>query len=226
MYKITFELDSAICFSELPLFDGILAYCYVKDKLGFVPRSLNYNQDEMEKFFKEMQFDKIPLRLHEDGYFLASYMQYNKSSEESFSGSWKKRWANKHDKFADFGKSKRVIEIGKGKFKSYDTLLNLHAIDKVWFYFDSDNISEVERLLSKHLYGLGKKTSQGYGKIKSMILEQIDYNPFEKVIRPVPIPKDITDQEKTKLLLDGRVQLCRIFPPYWSNVRSEVCLVR
>lgn len=226
MYKITFELNSAICFVDKPLFDGLITYCYIKDKLGFIPYKLNFSKQELENFAKELEFDKIPLKKHSDGYFIASYMQYEDKKVE-FTGSWKKRWANQHDKIADFGKSKRVVEIDKGAFKSYDMPLNLHSISKVWFFFDSDNVKEVERLVTKYLVGIGKKTSQGYGEIKNIELEKIDYNPFEEgIIRPVPLPKEITDFEKTTLMMENKLLFCRYQPPYWSMVDSELCRIR
>jgi hypothetical protein len=222
MYKITFNLDSAICFIDLPIFDSILSYAWVKDKLGYVPHKLTLTKDEMNDFNKSVQMDNLPITKHKDGYYLASFMQYKDSVE--FTGSWKKRWANKHDKLADFGKSKRVIEIDKGKLKSYDMPLNLHSIKEVWFYFDSDNVKEVERLLTTHIYSIGKKQSQGYGIIKGMKLEQIEHNPFDKVIRPIPIT-NLSDNEKTHLMVDGKLKFMRLQAPYWSMVDAQLCIV-
>ena len=225
VYKIIFELSSPICFIDKPLFDGLITYCYIKDKLGFVPRKINFSAEEIEQFNKEFELSKIPLKKHKDNYFLASYMQYDEEKAINFTSSWKKRWANKYDFLADFGKSKRAIEIDKGAFKSYDIPLNLYNLDSVWFFFDSDNVKEVENLIKKHLYGLGKKTSQGYGEIKNIELESINYDPFENIIRPVPLPKNITDFEKTTLMMENKLLICRYQPPYWSMVNSELCRI-
>lgn len=226
MYKITFELKSPISFIEPPVFDSIIAYCYMKE---YYPEKMKFKDLSLDSESKIdfLSFENFPIKKHESGlYFLSSFMQYEKEKGLNFTGSWKKRWDNKHDKIADFGKSKRQIEIDKGAFKSYDMPLNLYVLPKVWFYFDSDNIKEVEKLVTKHLYGLGKKTSQGYGEISNIQIETLDYNPFDNIIRPVPIKSlNIPEKEKTDLMLSGKVSYCAFKPPYWETKFFEACLI-
>jgi len=225
MYKITFKLKSPICFIDIPIFDSILSYCYMKeyhsDKMVF--KDLTISKDNLIDFRK---FNDFPIKLHESGlYFISSYMFYDTEKYKNFTGTWKKRWANQYDFIADFGKNKRKIDINKGKFKSYDMPLNLHSIKEVWFYFDSDNIKKIEYLIYKHLFGIGKKTSQGYGEIQEMSIEQIDYNPFEKTIRPIPIKSlNLSDSEKTKLMIEGKIKMSCYYPVYYNIEAMEFCL--
>lgn len=156
------------------MFDSMLAWCYLKDKYGYVPQTFNESERET--------FENLPILRDKDNRFLASWLHYEKDKAANFNGSCKKRWDNQHDSLVDFkGKSKR-IRVNAGQFKSYDINLPLSKIDKVWFFFDSSDIEEVKRLIS-HLYGIGKKTAYGYGEIESFEIEQIDYNPFEQNIR-------------------------------------------
>lgn len=222
MYKITFNLKTSICFIDLPLFDGLISYCFCRHELGSFKRDLSLTKEQLNEL--ELLLDKMPLKKHKDGYFLGSFMQFENSL--NWTGSWKKRWNNKHDFIADFGKSKRQIEIDKGSFKSYDMPLNLNSIYQVWFYFDSDNVDFVEKLINSYLFGIGKKTSQGYGEIDNFIIDKIDYNPFEKVIRPIPISKNLTENERINLMINNQIANMRIKPPYWIFDDMQLCLVR
>ena len=207
-YKITFHLKSPVCFIEKPTFDGLLAWCMMKDKYGHVEQALNVDTID--------SFDDMPIIRHDDGYFMASWMMYENDVE--FTGSWKKRWANQHDHLVDFGKKKKKVRINAGEFKSYNMPLNLHSLEKVSFYFQSKNIDEVKRLLA-YLWGIGKKTSQGYGEIDFFVINAIDYNPFDgNIIRPIPV-KNVEE-------LKGRtlsVRLMGFKPPYWLPVNQTFC---
>jgi len=221
MYKITFKLSSPISFIDKPLFDGIIAYLFFKDKYGIIEHSVKH---EYNPLYDVDLFPDFPLKKDSNDLYVSSFMQFDNSL--NYTSSWKKRWANQHDYIADFGKSKRQVEIDKGAFKSYDTPLNLYSIPEVYFYFDTDNLEFLTKLVS-NLWGLGKKTSQGYGEIESFDIEKLDYNPFEKqVLRPIPILLSGLDpNEQSKALVDGRCAMHRVKPPYWSVQDMKMCLV-
>jgi len=209
-YKISFNLASAISFIDLPVFDALLAYCYMKEKDGSVQQRLSIPKEELESF------DDLPLIRHSDGYFLASWMQFDYNKAAEFTGSWKKRWANQYDFLADFGKKVRKVRINAGEYKSYDMPLVLHSIKTVWFYFASNDIVRVEYLL-RHLRGIGKKTSQGKGEISGFHIESVNYNPFDKVIRPIP-----AKESGLKESISVRMMAWR--PPYWLSENQSFCL--
>lgn len=212
MYKITFTLKSPVSFIEKPTFDGMLAWCWMKEKYGTVPQKLNLEKEELENF------DELPLEKHHDGYFMASWMLYNEGQALEFTGSWKKRWANEHDHLTDFSGKKRKIRTSAGEFKAYNMPIVLNRIKEVWFYFESDNVAMVKKLLS-HLWGIGKKTSQGYGEIGGFAIEEIDFNPFEgKVIRPVPAKVEDLKQSGTL-----SVRMMGYKPPYWLPENQGFC---
>jgi hypothetical protein len=211
MYKIVFKLNSPICFIDPPIFDGILAYCYIKEKLGAVPQKLNLSKDEV------MDFSPMPLKMHEDGYFIASQMQYDCSI--NFTSSWKKRWDSKHDSIADFGKSKRKIAVNAGEFKSYDMPKNMYTIPTCWFYFDSDRVDQVEYLIKEYCWGLGKKRSQGDGEIEELKIEAIEMDFFENLLRPIPIRLI----KKGGLKENYKIKYTSWKPPYWLMDNMEIC---
>lgn len=210
MFKITFRLTSSISFIDKPCFDGILAYAWTKEHFGTVQARLSIPKDELIDFNAV-----LPIMVHENGYFLASHMFFDGNCAIEQTSSWKKRWASKHDQIADFGKSKRKIDVGRGEFKSYDMPINLVNTPEVWFFFHSDDIKMVEHLIDKHICFLGKKRSQGYGEISDFAIEEI---PDQKIIRPVP-KKFFTS------IPPGEIKYCAWKPPYWLPDNFDICII-
>lgn len=210
-YKITFDLKTPVSFTAKPVFDALLAWCYIKDRHGFVIQSLSVANIE--------NFNQLPIIRHEKGYFMASWMQFDPSKTIEYTGSWKKRWANQHDHLVDFkGKSRKVL-INAGQYKAYDMPIVLHDIRKVWFYFQSNDIDEVQRLIDTHLWGIGKKTAQGFGQIGAYKIESITHNPFTAIIRPIPV--EIGDMTALKNI---KTRLMAWKPPYWLPENMTYCL--
>ncbi len=220
MYKVTFQLRTPVCFIDRPLFDAMIAYAYAREYLGNkFKQGLNYDESEL------IDFEAMPITKHPDGYFLASWMFWDSEKEIEFTGSWKKRWANEYDHLADFGKQKRKVRINAGPYKSYDMPINLHTIPEVWFYFESDNVSEVARLLEKWIYGIGKKRSQGYGEIRDYQIEEEDNMEWhDGVLRPVPI----TEEQFNQLMKSDNVKVGVTYtgyrPPYWLPSNQGYCV--
>jgi len=210
-YKITFKIKTPISFQDIIMFDGIIAYAYAQEQLQGVEQQsqkLSYSKDEL------IDFSPMPIIKHPDGYFMASWMFYEMDGVVEYLGSWKKRWANEHDHLSDFGKQKRKVRVNAANFKSYDVPIRLVDIPECWFFFQSKNVQEVERLLNKHIVGIGKKIAQGNGLIESFDIEELEYNPFEKVIRPIP-----TDNR------DKNVRFIGYYPPYWMSENQGFCLI-
>lgn len=211
-YKITFKLDTPCCITDMPTFDGLLAYCHAKELNGNKPfvQKMNYPKDEL------IDFSTMPVEMHENGYFMASSMVFNKDEAVKFIERWRKRWANKYDKLADFGKTKRRVSVSNGQFKSYDAPIELTDVEQVCFYFRSNDVDKVKYLL-RHLYGIGKKISQGHGLISDFKIEKSDFD-FTGTFRPIPL-KFFEMNEQCN------VAFCSWRPPYWMNENFDVCAI-
>lgn len=210
-YKITFNNITPICMTTLPTFDGILAYAYAKEQQGQQVQKLHYDKSEL------IDFSSMPIQMHPDGYFMASWMFYAGNGVE-FLDSWKKRWDNQNDDLASFGKQKRKVRINAGQFKSYD--MKMRVVDTggcCWFYFRSSAPQEVARLITSHVPGIGKKTAYGKGLFESFDITAADSNVFDKIIRPIPA--------KAADLQDGSYRLMAWKPPYWMPENMAFCKI-
>lgn len=215
VYKIHFKFSSPICFTDRPIFDALIVYCWMKEKHGNVPVKLDLPPEELSKF------PGLPIDYHKGGYPLSSFMLFSESIK--YTGSWKKRWANKHDALADFKKTQRKVHTGKGAFKSYDTPLPLHNIKEGMFFFKGD-AAEVSRLIDRHLSGIGKKISQGYGFFKSYKIEEAADKIFDRMLlRPIPVisamKTDIVKRDP-----NYHIKYCGYRPSYYLRENQTKCI--
>lgn len=196
-------------FTYLPVFDSILAWCYLKEKYGYVEQKLDIKEEDIDSF------EDLPITKHKDGYFQASWLYFEKSIESI--SSWKKRWDSRHDSRTKFS-GVRKVRTNAGEFKSYDMPIVIQNIDTCWFYFMSENVDRVRVLVSKHLFGIGKKTSQGLGEIESFTIEEATENPFEGICRPIPVKyEDLINYKAIKTRRLGYK------PPYWLPYNQTAC---
>lgn len=203
-YEITFYLKSPISFLDAPKFDSIITWCFIKDKLGYVPQKLIIAEEELI-------FTDIPISVNEDNLFLASYMMYEENGVEHISY-FHKQWNQKDDHLVDFGKAKRKLEINKGDYKSYSFPFSVKNLPKVWFRFYTDNLEEIKRLIDNYLYALGKKTGAGYGIIDYYLITETE----EKFVIPIPA-KEVDLSSNTK------IEFIAYKPPYWLPENHRYC---
>jgi hypothetical protein len=207
MYKITFEMLSPIIYYDLPIFDSIIAYCKYKEQMGVSDFHTPHGAEIIEF--------ELPLKKHELGFYLASYMCFDGSVEGE--DAWRKQWESKYDDIVDFGKTRKRINVGSGRFKSYDIPFVTQHNKQIWFYFDGDK-DIVSQLISSYLNGIGKKSIIGYGNFADFVIEPSEE---EQMVyyRPMPISAFMHTTGfhcKTK---QGRYK-----PPYWLPATEKVLI--
>ncbi len=217
--KITFQMESPICFIERPNFDAILIYCYMREKYGNLNVQLDINPDV---------FPDLPIPYHKDGFPLASIMFWDTDMAIEQTGTWKKRWDNKNDDLADFGKNIRKVSTAQSQFKSYDMPLSLMSVPEVWFYFDSDNVQAVQRLILTQLAGIGKKVSQGYGMYSGFEITDSDKSFKNEVLRPLKCDSEFTKNVLNNIFVSGKEftlnqRYCAWRPSYWDPANFAKC---
>lgn len=146
-----------------------------------------------------------------------------------FVGSWSKRWDSKNDDIVNFeGKTER-IDIGAGHYKNYHMPLILKSYKEIIFYARGDK-KEIERLLNTYIHYIGKKASQGYGKIRDIVIEEIekDYSIIknDKLMRPVPV-KYAGDIIEALIRNQKHIYKNKYpeYPPYWRTDNLVDCIM-
>ncbi|MBX3045083.1 MAG: hypothetical protein KF896_15850 [Ignavibacteriae bacterium] len=187
-YQITFKMKSPIIVYEPIMFDSLLLYAYIKDKLGYVPQLLEIDDGS------DVELPETLLNKHESGVYLSSIMQSDDEPLLDLSNFTK----HFHKRNIDLVENKKLkILTSKGQYKSYNLPYETKNYESVYFVIDTENINEVIELLSKHIYSLGKKRNRGYGLIDNISYEMTD----KAILRPAP-------DDNGDLYLP-------IKPPYW-----------
>lgn len=214
-YKITFKMSSQICFYDRPLFDALIVYCHLKELYGDIRRDFDTPKEKLS------EFPGLPIEYH-DGYPLSSLMMFDKMSCVEDTARVKKRWCSKHDSLADFGKSRKRIDTGKGHFKSFDLPLPIYDIDAVQFYFIGD-AEKVKYLIDRHLKGIGKKTAIGYGAFSEYKISEAHHLIFQQMLlRPIPV-EDICFSDM-ELSGEYEIKYCGYRPSYYKPENMKKCI--
>jgi CRISPR type IV-associated protein Csf3 len=220
-YKITFKLNTPVSFIDIPTFDGILAYAFVRE--SFEKKKIPFVRLPDTDI---IDFSEMPVNMHPDGYFIASSMSFEKNTLEDMQH-WRKRWDQKNQHIADCGGKARQYEQVRGQFKSYDVRIATKIIPECCFFFQSDNIESVEKLVAKWIHFIGKKRAQGYGEIDHFTIEDTDFD-FNTIYRPIP-KKFVSDQllfnELTVNKRTIKFMYCAWKPPYWLPENFEECII-
>lgn len=212
LYKVTFYFRTPVLQTQPPMFDGLLAKLWVLENLPPEQHGRkNIPVNEIIDFS-----DKLPI-VYKNGIPQASEMFWHKDQSVNDIVRYRKKWEQRYDHLANFGKKKAQVSVMRGEFKSYDIPYQATAMLLAWFYFESENINEVERMLHL-LNGIGKKANIGGGEIKKFEIETTDEVSFDTdILRPIPI--------RLRPDIVRKIQFRAWKPPYWLPENMEACYV-
>lgn len=220
IYKATMHLGSPINISERPVFDALLYYAYMAERVSKYD-FLSPSGAELHEIIKTVH---LPLN-SQDGFYLCSYAFY--SEYVLGMDSWKKRWNSRHDDYADFGKAMRRVNTASGDMKSYSVPFPAMSVQKLWFYYDTNSPEEVRRLLDNYLVGIGKKVAIGFGWIKNIEYELADDSSIYRVYCR-PLPKEFVGPNIMAMFPSFPKMTRRpgaYKPPYWYPPHQESIIV-
>ena len=215
-YKLLLKFYSPLILYHPITLDSIVAWCVAMRRSNrrckaFLPQQLN------EKDTGVIKHELHQIIQHHTPLYpvaMASYFQPIGSTSE-YLDSWKKRFESKYAYLANFGKARRRIDTGSGKYRSYD--MPLPAIVTLAGYFAFIGKGEqVINLLQNYVVAIGKKRSMGFGWIDHMELQPANYTCYD-IARMRPVPKEIAQKNK----ITGRLTYCAWQSPYW--LRENIC---
>lgn len=151
---------------------------------------------------------------HGTWFYAASFAQWG--SHADYGAFWVKRFDQEHAGLVDFEGRRGNVIVEKGRYKAYHmpTFLR-HALEVSWYVVGDPG--EIEALLA-HATHIGKKTSQGNGRIIEWRVEPWaeDWSvagPDGRLMRALPAPND-----PAAVLYGYR-------PSYWLPENQTRCLL-
>jgi hypothetical protein len=220
IYKATLNLATPVSLSERPVFDALLYYCYMAERVS----KYDYLSPTGAELRDVLSTVRLPLNSC-DGFYLCSYAFHG----ESVLGmdSWKKRWHSRHDEYADFGKAMRRVNTASGEYKSYNVPFPAMSVERIWFYYDTNQPDEVRRLLDNYLVGIGKKVAIGFGWVRSIDYELARSEAgFRVYCRPLPKSFMLSNIEAIFPEFPKLTRKPGAFrPPYWYPEYQEQIII-
>jgi CRISPR type IV-associated protein Csf3 len=216
MYKITVYFETNIAFTTPICLDSVVAWAWLREQHGGPPpQPAQLSEDDI------IDLSAMPIQYDGQGVPLASMMLFDRSSYAVDEQRYYKRWDNQHDHLARFN-GKREVDTGRGHYKSYSLALQVKSIPCCEFFFEGDGPA-VKQLLEDYVFAMGKKTSQGYGIIRTLSLQEVSYEEYNPIplMRPYPVRLYVPEAME-----DGHGKAVTGWrAPYWHPANQELCWV-
>lgn len=201
--------------------DGILLFQQCRETLGeqtiTTPGISNLAQPKGE----EMIGGRLPLAyVHaKDWYYRCSWAQWGPYQDGS--DYWSKRFDQSHAELVDFRGRRGNIDIGAGAYKAYRMPVYYRSALWVEWYCVGDQERIADLLLT--VTHIGKKTSQGWGRVSRWTVEQVDADHSiwsdGRLMRGIPRyhwPRENGEP--------GKIGVYGVRPSYWDQ-RNQMELV-
>jgi CRISPR type IV-associated protein Csf3 len=205
--KVIFEMTSPIMLAHPFIhLDGLILHLLYRDLLGD-----DYYCLPSKNPIDFSEWIKAPIKQTEDIYH-ASVSFFD--TDTKFATTIYKRFCTEYLDLLQT--KKRKITRGSGFFRDY-MMKMVYIPAKAVFFYVNGNRAEIERLL-RHVVSIGKKTAYGFGRVKSLRIEEIDadYSIAKNGIAMRPIPVRMLSDAETTMLLAYK-------PPYWDKRNVELC---
>ena len=211
--KIEFRMASPICLSyPFIFFDGLIAHLFWRYREPEEYRCL-----PSKRVVKKVNELKLPLKrfyFAEDKYIYHASVSIFDTNEAYVTTIYKKFC----ERYLNLNKIKRKkIDRTRGHFKDWSVKLVYIPARKVVFYANGDP-EMIEELL-QGLPGLGKKTSIGFGAIKSFKIETIeeDWSIVKDGIAMRSIPIEAVSAYSESVVMAWKA-------PYWAKENVDLCV--
>lgn len=218
-YKLAVSFYSPLVLYDPITLDALVAYALVtrrNTRLGTfcLPQQIQGRDEEVRHELHELIAHQTPLY----PVTMASYLQPIGNVAE-YLDSWKKRFESKYSRLADFGRARRRVNTGSGKYRSYNMPLPAMTMRAGFFAFIGKG-PEVVELLESYVPAMGKKRAEGFGWIDRLELIEADYTCYD-IARMRPVPREIAEKHKIK----GMLKYCAWQSPYWLRKNMCECVV-
>jgi CRISPR type IV-associated protein Csf3 len=195
--------------ATLPL-DGILLYQAMRRRYG--------PQDATLSGALSAEPEPLPLARAGEGeqwYYRCSFATWSPTVAEG-RGTWNKRINTRRIDVLDRGHTAK-INVGGGRYRSYH--MPVFYRSALWIAWYADGDMDAVRGLLRDVWAIGKKTSQGYGRVVRWEVEPWPHDwsveRDGKPMRAVPIGDTFS--------LDDHVLYAGYRPPYWLSANQAMC---
>jgi CRISPR type IV-associated protein Csf3 len=214
VYRLDIDLSAPVAASDPYIhLDALLSYAAGIETLGFDGLQ-DLDEDEV-RYFREA----MPLhRYQHDGEWVwaCSAATIAGGEDAPDKGEWSTtRWRKRFDVDDEHQTKRTQINVTAGEFKSYNATLPYTPADRLEFLFECPDPDRVVEMIEEHVPAVGKKRSQGFGRIRSVSWSEVSEAVDSAILRDGrtlrSLPAEFIDGTPTGVRIERRTTK----PPYW-----------
>jgi CRISPR type IV-associated protein Csf3 len=218
VHKLEVELAAPVAASDPFIhLDSFLTYAAGIEQIGFQAlQELDPSSDDPRFFAETMPLKQYRSPINDEWVWACSAAQVGEMDGlRGDDGSWNTtKWRKRFDHEADHQEKDTQVNITTGEFKSYNAALPYNPVDRLQFFFEGD-ADRVMDLLNRHISGIGKKRSQGFGKIRELSVADVSDHVASAVWNAGRTLRSLPASFLTETPTGIRVERRTVRPPYW-----------
>ncbi len=131
------------------------------------------------------------------------------------------RWRSHFDHDPEHQIKETHVHTSSGEFKSYNAALPYSATDTLTFFFEGDADRVVE-LIETHVPAVGKKRSQGFGRIRDVSVTSADGAVESAIYHNGRVLRSLPASFATRVPTGVRIERRTVRPPYWHSANQAM----
>lgn len=229
VYCLKIDLGSPVAASDPYIhLDSFVAYAAGVESIGHDGLAELEDGGEPEYFLNEMPFR----RYESDGEWVwattAAGIATGKAADLSETERWSiTKWRKHFDHDPVHQIKETHINTSSGSFKSYNATLPYAGADALTFFFEPAADSEpewVKELIQRHVSGIGKKRSQGFGRINGIELVDASDAVDSAVYHNGRVLRSLPTEFVSRVTCGVRYERRTVRPPYWHAANQTMAL--
>lgn len=211
--KITAHLMSGFATNDRwsPAIDGILAYAFMREKLGDEEFTLSQHRNDLQAPVEGLPLERVEWNGH--WWYAASSPIYDERAENTVY--YHRRFDAYHAERHMTPRKTGKIQTAAGSFKNARLMIVQHVTDRIEWHVVGDE-AEIMRLLQSITH-VGARVASGFGRVRRWSAEPGDAD-IARHQRPLPVG---FLNSKT----DGKVIIQRGLVPPFRNPKSQALCV-
>lgn len=117
------------------------------------------------------------------------------------------------------------INTSSGEFKSYNAALPYTGADELQFFFElAEGVKpqRVVELIRAHVSGIGKKRSQGFGRIRDLEVVDVTGTIQSAVYHNGTFLRSVPETFGDRVVPNTRIERRTVLPPYWHATNQAM----
>jgi CRISPR type IV-associated protein Csf3 len=227
VYCLRVDLGSPIAASDPYIhLDSFIAYAAGVEAIGHDGLDELEDGGESEHFAEEMPFRRYEV----DGEWVWAATAAGIATADGTDLDERERWSTtKWRKHFDDDPVHQVkethINTSSGSFKSYNAALPYTGADELTFFFEPAPDARPERvveLIERHVSGIGKKRSQGFGRIRDLDLVDATGTVASALHHNGTFLRSTPAEFGSRVVANTRIERRTVRPPYWHAANQTM----